>query len=84
MKVKLLKKVRSKYPIYCLTKTDSKTNDLLSYLFDQWGVVYFTGSNTFNIIAHKAKNDLIDSIISIVRKEWSVRVKGRSQKIIKL
>ena len=70
--------------MYCLKETDLSTNDLLSKLFDMWGIVYFTGDNTFDIIANSTKKGLIDEIMYKVRRDWSVKIKGRTQKIIKL
>lgn len=70
--------------MYCLKETDLSTNDLLSKLFDMWGIVYFTGDNTFDIIANSTKKGLIDDIMYKVRRDWSVKIKGRTQKIIKL
>ena len=84
MKAKLLKKIRRQYPIYCLKEIDSETNSLLSHLFTHWGIVYFTGSNIFDIIASSTKEGLIDDIMYKVRRDWSVKVKGRTQKIVKL
>lgn len=84
MKIKLLKKIRKQYPIYCLKETDTETNALLSRLFDMWGIVYFTGNSTFDIIANKTKDGLLDDIMYKVRLDWTVKIKGRTQKITKL
>lgn len=84
MKAKLLKKIRKQYPIYFVENVDEDSNDLLKSLFNHFGPFYYTGSSVFDIISNSTKNGLIDDIMYKVRRQWYIKIKGRTQKIIKL
>jgi hypothetical protein len=84
MKVKLLKKVRRKYPIYFVEQIDYDSHDLIQDIFEEVGSFYYTEQSDSFITAKKRKNDLINYILEQVRKEWTTKIKGRTQRIIKL
>jgi len=84
MKVKLLKKVRRKYPIYFVEQIDYDSHDLIQDIFEEVGSFYYTEQSDSFIAARKSKNSLINYILRQVRKEWTTKIKGRTQRIIKL
>ena len=86
MKVKLLKKIRRQYPISFVVIADYSSMPILRDIYKELGTFYYSVNedNKFDFLVDKNLNGLKDQILQRVREKWTVKIKGSTEKIIRL